>query len=189
MRWLRMLDKLMVVAHPDDESIFGGATLLREKGWKVVCLTNGNDDTRSYEFQQAMNMIGASFEIWDYPDEYEGTFDADQLKTDLKKVFRKNRFNRIVTHNLQGEYGHSQHKSLSRILHDLVCKDLYVFDKSDYVLPFHLLKKKLSLLSVYHSQMEGNIKQLMQYVIYESVVLSTQNKVEKQLLKEGENGL
>ncbi|QNK47559.1 PIG-L family deacetylase [Brevibacterium sp. PAMC23299] len=171
-----MLDKLMVVAHPDDESIFGGATLLREKGWKVICLTNGENETRSNEFSQAMNMIGASFEIWDYPDELEGTFDADQLKTDLKKVFRMNRIKRIVTHNLNGEYGHSQHKSLSRILHDLVCENLYVFDKSDQVLPFHLLKKKLRLLSVYQSQMEGNIKQLMQYVIHERVVLSTENK-------------
>lgn len=169
----------MVVAHPDDESIFGGANLLRETGWKVICLTNGNNATRSNEFYRAMNMIGVSCEIWDYPDEYEGTFDADQLRKDLSKVFRKNKMNRIVTHNLEGEYGHSQHKSLSRILHDLVYENLYVFDKSDQVLPFHLLKKKLSLLSVYHSQMEGNIKKLMQYVIHEHVVLSSRNIIQK----------
>ncbi|HDR7646817.1 TPA: PIG-L family deacetylase [Bacillus mycoides] len=37
-----MLDKLMIVAHPDDESIFWGAALINENGWKVICLTNGD---------------------------------------------------------------------------------------------------------------------------------------------------
>jgi mannosyltransferase OCH1-like enzyme len=33
-------DKLMVVAHPDDELLFGGLAILREPGWKVICITN-----------------------------------------------------------------------------------------------------------------------------------------------------
>ncbi|GGD75564.1 PIG-L family deacetylase [Paenibacillus nasutitermitis] len=164
-----MIDKLMVVAHPDDESIFGGAALIREKGWKVICLTNGDDQTRSYEFHRAMRRVGASCEIWNYPDKYEGSFNAEVVGRDLEKVINKHRFHRIVTHNLQGEYGHSQHKSLSKILHDRGVDHLYVFGKSNDILPFHLLRDKLILLSVYQSQMYV-IEQLMPYILYECIV-------------------
>lgn len=37
-------DSLMVVAHPDDETIWGGAHLLKGK-YVVVCITNGNNRT------------------------------------------------------------------------------------------------------------------------------------------------
>ena len=37
--------RLMIVAHPDDETIWGGAHL-SEGGYLVVCLTNGNNQTR-----------------------------------------------------------------------------------------------------------------------------------------------
>ncbi|WP_410514553.1 PIG-L family deacetylase [Paenibacillus sp. BR2-3] len=164
-----MPDKLMVVAHPDDESIFGGAALLSERGWKVICLTNREDETRSEEFHRAMKRVGAAYEIWNYPDLYDGSFDPGQLGKDLEKVIHKHRFGRIVTHNLGGEYGHSQHKSLSKILHGMGIDNLYVFDKSDEVLPFHLLRDKLILLSVYHSQMFV-IEQLMPYILYERIV-------------------
>lgn len=164
-----MSDKLMIVAHPDDESIFGGAALLREKGWKVICLTNANNEIRSDEFHKAMRRVGASCEIWDYPDIYGGSFDSKQLRKDLSKVITKHQFRRIVTHNLQGEYGHSQHKSLSKILHDLGIDNLYVFEKSDEVLSFHLLRDKLILLSVYQSQMYV-IEELMPYILYERIV-------------------
>ena len=35
-----VVDKLMVVAHPDDEVLWGGANLLAEPGWKVLVATN-----------------------------------------------------------------------------------------------------------------------------------------------------
>ena len=48
--------KLMVVAHPDDETLWGGAHLT-EGGWFVVCLTNGYNEVRKNEFEvdRAMN--------------------------------------------------------------------------------------------------------------------------------------
>lgn len=92
-----MPDKLMVVAHPDDESIFGGAALLSEQGWKVICLTNGDNETRSNEFRNVMRRVGASFEIWNYPDALKGSFDPRQLGKDLGKVINKHKFQRIVT--------------------------------------------------------------------------------------------
>jgi hypothetical protein len=35
----RLVDKLMIVAHSDDETIFGAHALLSSPGWMVVCAT------------------------------------------------------------------------------------------------------------------------------------------------------
>ncbi|MDP4106001.1 MAG: PIG-L family deacetylase [Bacillota bacterium] len=164
-----MKDKLMIVAHPDDESIFGGAALLKEKGWEVICLTNGSDPVRSKEFRKAMNMVGASYEIWNYPDIYEGSFDKQLVAKDIRKRIDKHRYHRIVTHNLCGEYGHSQHKSLSKILHSEGIDNLYVFETGKKIIPFKLIQKKLKLLSIYKSQMFV-IEELLPYILYECIV-------------------
>ena len=51
---------LMIVAHPDDETLWGGAHIA-DGGYLVVCITNGYNATRSAEFQavmQASNNVG-----------------------------------------------------------------------------------------------------------------------------------
>ena len=53
---LKNIDSVMFVAHPDDETIWGGSHLLK-KHYLVVCLTNGNNKVRRKEF---MNVIEAS---------------------------------------------------------------------------------------------------------------------------------
>ena len=42
---LKQCQKLMIVAHPDDETIWGGSHLLKGH-YLVVCLTNGNNEKR-----------------------------------------------------------------------------------------------------------------------------------------------
>ncbi|WP_052410123.1 PIG-L deacetylase family protein [Paenibacillus durus] len=162
-------DKLMIVAHPDDESIFGGGALIQESGWKVICLTNESNETRSREFQEAMNFVGAEFEIWDFPDEYNGEFDEEEVGDALRDVLDSGDFHKVVTHNLEGEYGHSQHRSLSRILHSMDLDNLYVFERADDPLPYHILQMKLQLLQHYKSQMYV-IEQLMPFIVNERLI-------------------
>ena len=45
---LKQCQKLMIVAHPDDETIWGGSHLLKGH-YLVVCLTNGNNEKRKKE--------------------------------------------------------------------------------------------------------------------------------------------
>lgn len=162
-------DKLMVVAHPDDESIFGGGALLSEHGWKVICLTNGSNEVRSREFKHAMKFAQARWEIWDYPDVYDGSFDEVKVKQDISRVLAEGNYKKVVTHNLNGEYGHSQHRALSRIMHQMVLDRLYVFDISSDPLPFNMLYKKLKLLQLYKSQMYV-IEELMSFILFEKLV-------------------
>ncbi|GAB7387087.1 hypothetical protein BSNK01_09230 [Bacillaceae bacterium] len=161
-----MCNKLMVVAHPDDESIFGGALLLKRKGWKVVCATNGDDERRRNEFKKAMEYVGAKHEIWNYKDKWKGDFDRKSLRQDIQRLLTGKKYDMVVTHGLQGEYGHTQHIALAEIVHRLVRKNLYSFAVSEEILALTLLRKKLKLLKYYKSQ---EIEKYKKYIVYEGI--------------------
>ncbi|QGQ97522.1 PIG-L family deacetylase [Paenibacillus psychroresistens] len=159
-------NKLMIVTHPDDETIFGGAQLIQEKGWMVICMTNGDNKVRRKEFIKVMKKVDAEFEIWEYADKWDGDFDRIRLKTDLAELLERQPLDKVVTHNLKGEYGHTQHKVLSKLVHELVNKNIYVFGTSKKKLDNDLLKKKKKLLKCYKSQ---DIKAFKKYAHFEKI--------------------
>src|SRR3989304_6470176 len=58
----------MIVAHPDDE-ILWGFNYLKNKPylWKVICLTCATNKTRVKEFETTMKNLGIqNYEIWDH---------------------------------------------------------------------------------------------------------------------------
>ncbi|XWV24974.1 hypothetical protein QJ856_gp0805 [Tupanvirus deep ocean] len=137
-------NKLMIVAHPDDELIFAGKELLKEKGWKVICVTNGSSKsenkfsftvspgTRKKEFIDVMNMLGCQYEMWDYEDNgFNANWDELSLLDKLRNAINENEYKIILTHNLNGEYGHVQHKKISELIHLLKPKNFYVFGYSE----------------------------------------------------------
>ncbi|WP_438347843.1 PIG-L deacetylase family protein [Paenibacillus sp. FA6] len=159
-------NKLMIVAHPDDETIFGGAQLIQEKGWKVICVTNGDNKVRCKEFKKVMKKVDAEYEIWKYEDKWGGDFDQSRLKSDLEEVLARQPFDKVVTHNLEGEYGHTQHQVLSKLVHELIEKDIYVFHTSDIKLDDDILAKKREILKCFKSQ---DIKWLKKYIQFEEI--------------------
>ena len=150
---------LMVVAHPDDEIIFGFSQLQNKKT-KVVCVTNGSNPQRSNEFKYLMQVLNIEHEIWNYTDVWGGSFAGyeEQLQTDIEAVLSKEKFNAILTHNQDGEYGHSQHIALNSnirtisILNRIKVPDIWTFGSNMEPLPFKKLRDKLSLLKMYKSQ-------------------------------------
>lgn len=106
--------KLMIVAHPDDDMLWGGSRLL-EGGWLVVCVTNGRNETRSAEFRKVMEATDNQGIILEYPDKVNGKRDGwekvrDGISADLSLVIGASDWEMIVTHNEKGEYGHQHHK-------------------------------------------------------------------------------
>ena len=110
---------MMIVAHPDDESLWGGDALGTETGWLVICLTGGSNKVRSRRFNDAMDIFGVEREIFDFPDLGMKVF-PDPVEAEIinKVADRVNRSGvvKVVTHNPDGEYGHIAHKELSRII-------------------------------------------------------------------------
>lgn len=147
-----MADKLMIVAHPDDEVIFGGAHLLHQSCWKIICVTNGERERRAKEFASVMQKVGAEYEMWNFRDTYSTHFDRAGLKQRLRDTLRESSFKRIVTHGLKGEYGHPQHRVIAQIVDDLVEDHLYTFAIGDKRLKGTVIDQKWELIKMYRSQ-------------------------------------
>lgn len=169
-------DSLMVVAHPDDETIWGGDHLLNGK-YVVVCITNGNNSKRRAEFASVMKQTGSVGLILTYPDKTAGKRDnwdscREQIQKDIDTIVKQKNWSVIATHNLNGEYGHIHHQMTSAITTSSAEKaeltnQLYYFGtyvkaknmkKSNYQqyltnpLTGDELEAKLSLTKLYDSQ-------------------------------------
>ena len=140
--------KLMIVAHPDDELIFGGAELIKYGSeYKVICLTNKSNEIRSKEFKKVMEKLNVgSWEMFDYEDTLYPT-----QQFDLEDILMSRKWEKIVTHNPIGEYGHPQHKLVFDTVLNIT-NDFYVFGKSIKKLNINCLVIKKELLTLYKSE-------------------------------------
>lgn len=130
--------RLMIVAHPDDETLWGGAHL-QNGGYLVVCITNGNHPTRAAEFQKVMEASGNIGLILSYPDKTAGERDnwihiRTRLQEDLEKVMTYLPWELIATHNAAGEYGHVHHQ----MTHQLVAA---AYDANSLEMPLYTFQK------------------------------------------------
>lgn len=103
---------LVIVAHPDDETLWMGATLLRKrKVWDttVVCLTRASDKDRAPKFQKVTKALGVKGCIYDLDDEHlHQPLGQTQIIHILKK-FSDQKVDALFTHNKNGEYNHPRH--------------------------------------------------------------------------------
>jgi LmbE family N-acetylglucosaminyl deacetylase len=117
---------LLLTAHPDDETIFCGGTLLAhpEWDWHVVCATYSAGQTRYDEFHSAINAYrdagvtiaeATTLALTDIANEMPG----EQLESwRLAVESIGGHFDIVLTHNSVGEYGHPHHQTLNRLAHD-----------------------------------------------------------------------
>lgn len=165
--------KLMVVVHPDDETLWGGAHLT-EGGWFVVCLTNGYNEVRKNEFYEVIKESGNVGLILKYPDLVGGkrsdwATSKPQIAKDLDLLMKYKHWGMVATHNPDGEYGHIHHKMTSRLMTECYYKNcwgnnLYYFERyysarrlpsveaSLRKVPQSSVDKKVELLKIYKSQ-------------------------------------
>ena len=61
----------MIVAHPDDETIWGGSHLINGN-YTVLCITNGNNKKRKKEFMKVMEKTHSKGIILSFPDKTKG---------------------------------------------------------------------------------------------------------------------
>jgi LmbE family N-acetylglucosaminyl deacetylase len=96
--------KLMVVAHPDDETLWGGGIVLRYPGnWDIYCCSVPiADPVRADKFHVACERLGATGHVIRHAETPSlGHLDLVPLDYDV-----------IVTHGPNGEYGHAHHRQV-----------------------------------------------------------------------------
>lgn len=132
--------KLMIVAHPDDETFWGGYELLT-KGYFVVCVTNGYKPKRKADFMKVLEISGNKGVILDFKDTLNvATFKTQEqkIKSTLQKIICSKNWEKILTHCPFGEYGHAHHKLISRYVTELAPGRVSYFNyRSRFYFWFH----------------------------------------------------
>ncbi len=132
---------VVLVAHPDDETLWAGGTLLMNGGWKtfVGTLCRAGDENRAPKFLRALDRLGAKGAMADMDDEpSQVPLGAEQVRATLRSLVPKERFDLIMTHGPKGEYTqHLRHEEVSRsVLEMWACgeiqaRELWLFAYED----------------------------------------------------------
>lgn len=108
----------LIVAHPDDETLWAGGTLLNHKDWNVfiVSLCRAGDTNRSAKFQDALKIIGARGTMGDLDDSpMQQALEADQVEHAIVNLLPVMQYDLIITHHPRGEYTrHLRHEETAK---------------------------------------------------------------------------
>lgn len=122
------INKVMIVAHPEDETVWGGVHLLSDN-YLVVCVSCGFDTINEKKMEKVLNITNDKLIKLGYSDKYLIRRHYRGVKKRLKKIFKYKKWNLVVTHNPEGEANNFEHKQISEIVSNLEVSNLYYFGK------------------------------------------------------------
>lgn len=107
----------VLVAHPDDETLWAGGTLLSRRNWKtfVGTLCRATDTDRAPRFFRSLSRLGAKGAMADLDDGRSQTpLNPAQVSATLLSLLPSDPFDLLLTHSPRGEYTrHLRHEEVS----------------------------------------------------------------------------
>lgn len=132
---------VVIVAHPDDETLWCGGTMLLEPNcnWFVACLCRKNDPDRSPKFKEALMAFKANGVMGNLDDGAEQKpLDKNEVKEAILNLLPEQNVDLILTHSPYGEYTrHLRHEEIGRAVIELwndkkiASKELWTFAYED----------------------------------------------------------
>jgi len=116
-------DVLIIVAHPDDETIWMGGTLLRNKNrWNtaILSLCRRDDSDRAPKFKRVCKIYNAKSFMSDLEDETLQDIPTSEVKRRIPSSLKKKKWSRLYTHGENGEYGHPRHKIVHNAVEEML---------------------------------------------------------------------
>jgi LmbE family N-acetylglucosaminyl deacetylase len=108
----------VIVAHPDDESLWAGGTIISHPSWRwyIVTLTRQSDTERAEKFYKALKVLGAKGLMGDMDDGPEQKpLHAKEVEDTILKLLPRMPFDLIITHHPAGEYTrHLRHEETAK---------------------------------------------------------------------------
>lgn len=114
---------IIIVAHPDDETLWAGGTILSHPHWNcfIVSVCRGNDTERASKFYNALKVLKSEGNMGDLDDGTEqNPLDEEELEQAILNLLPQKHYHLIITHNPTGEYTrHLRHEEVSKAVINL----------------------------------------------------------------------
>ena len=103
----------LIVAHPSDETLWAGGTILSHPSWDwfIVSLSRGGERDHAQKFLQALQQLGAQGVIGDLDEgDDQKPLNETEVKQTILDLLPEQYFDLIISHHPAGEYtNHIRH--------------------------------------------------------------------------------